>query len=795
MNRYDAYYPRDTAPQRDGDAGFVGVDERLDPALLPPGFVASAKNCRFRNGQVETRGGDTIWPWMRDDGMTKFGTVFCATTFSDPIDGTEWIVIAADTGVWATCPNNVAKSVSLPGGVTLTAATAVQMVQCFNVLVLLRGPEAAPLVCANGLDAGFTAITQTASGSGTETIPNSAFGLFFANRLLLVHERDQLAASDALDYTRYAPTLANFRINQGDNDALVAVSAFNESTLIMLKDQSVWRVDNVYGDLSQITLRKVTSQYGCIAPRSVVQYGTNLAWFSERGVETIKLTELNQIQGRSVSLSDKLTKTLERINWKYANGICGSFWNGKLYFAVPLDDANVVDTATNLLAGAVYANPGLAGSDATSPLYNLVPGTQYRYQQSTNDHYAIVSNNSQFSLYNGDCYLYGPELISPPTYYAVFLGAVQTVCTATLNPVLITGVNTAVLVFDTDTNEWCGVDERPGMNIKEWVQFTHQGIKRLGYISTLGELHLYEEGGTDEAMLPVPSSYTDLIVNFTPDYTQLQFNGGTIVTTDGNPTNSGSTWGTGSSSAVLNSNVIAQTNLWRDANNKGGYDQTATLPWSVGGVTTNQIASGVRVFSTTLSINTGAGLTPVTSRGYYGVSQLPGFNSLYVDPHSGTEIQPVPITTQFTSRGYRAENVDRKRFKEMAVRVSTWSPTYSFTMLTDGVGETASAIANRTRSRTQYYTAAAAYDPTNINNDWGNPYRQDYSVVPDSAGVSLGTGDGINFSQTQDAEERLAIDERGITMQLQVTNTAGTIAIKSVTLACDPGQRSYDTRA
>ncbi|MBM4223662.1 MAG: hypothetical protein FJ167_02485, partial [Gammaproteobacteria bacterium] len=474
MNRYDAYYPRDTAPQRDGDAGFVGVDERLDPALLPPGFVASAKNCRFRNGQVETRGGDTIWPWMRDDGMTKFGTVFCATTFSDPIDGTEWIVIAADTGVWATCPNNVAKSVSLPGGVTLTAATAVQMVQCFNVLVLLRGPEAAPLVCANGLDAGFTAITQTTSGTGTETIPNSAFGLFFANRLLLVHERDQLAASDALDYTRYAPTLANFRINQGDNDALVAVSAFNESTLIMLKDQSVWRVDNVYGDLSQITLRKVTSQYGCIAPRSVVQYGTDLAWFSERGVETLKLTELNQVQGRATALSDKLTATLARVNWKHAAGIRGAFWDGKLYFAVPLDDANVVDTETNLLAGLSYNLGLLDGAGIAQLVTTMTPGAIYRYRQAANDRFFFNNNAGSFGFYNGDCYFPGPST------YAIFYGTINSAVTATLNPVLAEGVNNAVIVFDTETGQWCGTDERAGMNVKEWVLFTHQGLKRLG---------------------------------------------------------------------------------------------------------------------------------------------------------------------------------------------------------------------------------------------------------------------------------------------------------------------------
>lgn len=74
MNRFDAYYPRDTAPERDGDGGFVGVDERLDPDQLPSGLVASATNARFRHGTIETRPGITILPWMKADGRTPFTT-------------------------------------------------------------------------------------------------------------------------------------------------------------------------------------------------------------------------------------------------------------------------------------------------------------------------------------------------------------------------------------------------------------------------------------------------------------------------------------------------------------------------------------------------------------------------------------------------------------------------------------------------------------------------------------------------------------------------------------------------
>ena len=785
MNRFRAYWPIDDAPQTDGDTRWVGVDERLDPGILPPGYVASARNCRFRNGQVETRGGDTVWPWMRGTGLTKFGTVFCATTFSDPIDGLEWIVVAADSGVWATRPNNVAKQVSLPGGVTLTAADAIQLVQCFNVLLLLRGADTAPLVCAAGLDTGFTAITQTPSGTGTESIPNSAFGLFFANRLLLIHARDQVAVSDALDYTRYSPTLANFRINQGDNDALVAISPFNESTLIMLKDQSIWRVDNVYGDLSQVALRKVTSQYGCVAPRSVVQFGTDLAWFSERGVETLKLTELNQVQGRATALSDKLTATIGRVNWKYASGIKGAFWDGKLYFAVPLDDANVVDDVTNYVGSLTYEGTTTDGAGKTTTVTTLTPGTLYRYRQGANDRWFYTTDGVTITIYRGDCYFPGPAS------FAQFYGTQSTSVTATVYEVLAQGVNNAVMVFDTQTGEWCGTDERAGLCVKEWVMVTHQGVQRLGYISNLGEFHLYEEGPVDEKLATVPTIYTDVLVTNYPATGQtLRLNSGDVVTSSNASTVNtvGNVWGTGSLTS------LSQTNIWSDGvpGGYGGFLSTGAAPWSVNGATTAQINGGVRVFSQTLAING----TSAATRGFYGVGGLSStLNWAYVDPHNGTEIQPVDIETYVKTRGFQCEDLQRKRYQRLAVRIATWSPTYTFTVLMDGVNESATAINARTRSRTAYYTSAAEWTATNVNDDWDNPYRQDYSVVPDADGTSLGITDGINFDQQQDAEETLPLEQRGATAQLEITNTTGTIALKSLVLSGVAGERSNGTRA
>lgn len=93
MNRYRAYWPLDDAPLKDGDGGFVGVDERMDPNLVKPGFVSSATNCRFRNGLVEPRPGITILPWMKADGRTPFTTTGAMHVFkvSPPLELQGWV--------------------------------------------------------------------------------------------------------------------------------------------------------------------------------------------------------------------------------------------------------------------------------------------------------------------------------------------------------------------------------------------------------------------------------------------------------------------------------------------------------------------------------------------------------------------------------------------------------------------------------------------------------------------------------------------------------------------------------
>lgn len=776
MKRHRQYADLDTPETPDGDVGWRGVDERTDPAQLRPGFLSYAENSRFRNQICEGRMGDHLLLMMKTNGDTPFGEIYTALRFEDPVTGQELWLVAADGGVYRTAPGNVAVSVSVPAGVTLTPATAVQFVQCFNVVILLRGDTADPLVMRNFTD-GFEFINeQTLEGTGTLPIPRSSFGYYFQNRLLLVNDGDEVAVSDVLDYTRYS-VFNDFKINKGDNDRLVAIHALNDATLLMLKDQSVWVVENVYGDLADIRLRNVTRKYGCLAPWSVVDYGKDVAWLSDRGVVTLRLTEQNEYQGTEVSLSDPLTRTLGRLNWAWIENAVAESWDNKLYFALPLDEAQVLDdTNYATTGGSTYSTINLV-------LTGLTVGAKYMYSQNDADDLYLINGNHRLDG--------SGEFIAQSTTAQIF-GTNGEAVTATVYEVLHEGVNNGVIVYDNVTQAWAGLDIRTGLNIKRWVKLTYHGRLRLGYVSWDGETRLYEEGVEDEIFQEVADAYVDvLLVDYPANGVTLQVGGGTLVTSDASSeTNSGAaSWG-------VNSNAgLAQigANLW--SNTDRGFSSDNGTQWTSGGLTLQQIDRGVRFRSgsTTLpAIEVDA--ATITASGIYGtnVDSNEPEGCVYVDCIHGTLPTGTPIQTIWETRGYHGMKPGRTRFVDVQLDIETWDPTYTVTRLLDGVAESKVYQNAETKDRSLYQNGES-WDTTNAGDDHETKHRQDYSIVLDDGQVGVLFGEtGAELELMQSFQESFSlVQEEGRDCRLKITNTTGRLKLKSALVSAHGGTRAY----
>jgi len=138
-----------------GDVSWSGVYLNAEPSQLKPGLLAGGVNLRCRTGRPVTRrgvwkpawlnklSGERVQPWNEVHGQPQ--------PFRDP-NGVEWLMLAADEGVYALRPYNTPLGIPLPSGVKIL--TEVSFVQAFNLMFMLRGELMAPLVMET-VDEGF----------------------------------------------------------------------------------------------------------------------------------------------------------------------------------------------------------------------------------------------------------------------------------------------------------------------------------------------------------------------------------------------------------------------------------------------------------------------------------------------------------------------------------------------------------------------------------------------------------------------------------------------------------------
>lgn len=270
-----------------------------------------------------------------------YGTVYGAGVFRDPT-GKEYLIVASSSGTYATRHGSHTLKLTCP-----TISSDVTFVQCFNVLVMMRGKTLEPLVL-NDIESGFISIAQEDTDTtidendsdGTETIPNSDHGLFLGNRLFVPHSRDLVAVSDYLNYTRYQPVMANFRINQGSEDELVALVRVDNTTVAAFKSNSIYVVSNLYGNATDAILDEVTRDFGAVSFKSTIQVGSDV-WFlsSKKGICSLSVASHGKVHAVQLPVSEAIQPIIDRINWSYAHKAVAATYGNRYYCAVCLDGA------------------------------------------------------------------------------------------------------------------------------------------------------------------------------------------------------------------------------------------------------------------------------------------------------------------------------------------------------------------------------------------------------------------------------------------------------------------------
>ena len=147
------------------------------------------------------------------------------------------------------------------------------------------------------------------------------------------------------------------------------------------------------------------------------------------------------------------------------------------------------------------------------------------------------------------------------------------------------------------------------------------------------------------------------------------------------------------------------------------------------------------------------------------------------------------IATRLETRGYSQEAATFTQWTDTFCMLATFNPSYSISLLLDGVSETVALASGVTKSRTVYYTYGTAdYVVTNVNNDFANPFRQDYSMIP---GCVLGSS-GIVLNQVQSFAHKCRVRRHSSSCQLSIVTTRGQVEIYNTQVSGVPF-RQYGT--
>jgi hypothetical protein len=332
MSRYRQTTGADEEQKLDLDPYFIGVNMKDEPGTLEIGMCQDAENKRFENKRGSTRDG-VITPVFAN--AVAYGTTFGSGVFSNPNDDdSEWLMMAVADGVWLSRDGNFPTKVSLDTGITIT--DTVHFTQAFNMVIMQRGPDLTELQWDGDFYGVFEEIDQSASGS-SDPIPNSSVGLYVANRLAVIDGRDNIAASDLGDYTRYAAIYTNFKINEGSDDVLKALCPYTDNILIAFKNQSAFFATGVTGDLSTLSLKDLSRDKGIQGQDAYVAVGDEVWFVSDDGIYRVVPFQQERLKVDPIPVSDLIQPLMERVNWQYAGGACAAVWDRKVYIALPFD--------------------------------------------------------------------------------------------------------------------------------------------------------------------------------------------------------------------------------------------------------------------------------------------------------------------------------------------------------------------------------------------------------------------------------------------------------------------------
>jgi hypothetical protein len=382
MGRYRSYGNLDDQVQSEGDRGFRGIDSYKEKTSLEGGFVEKSENMRLIGDLAETRKGIDFLAGSVT--LTYNGSderVFASTLFSDPATGVEFVVVATKTKaiIWNDA-NNSGIAIDYPGSEVVAAGDGASFVQSMEKLILFRGKNKTPLEWDGDYSSptDFVVKANGSPGAGRIQCPNTDFGVFFRNRLIIPQPTDSnytVLMSDLLDTDNYYPAESQFRINKGSADKLVGFYPYQEDQLIVFMRNSIHMINNI-ATTSAANTYEITRQHGCVARKSIAQSGPQTFFLSDNGVIVLSPgtdpakglgVAISKVSGETIPMTQPIQDQFDDVNFAHADKSCGVVFDNKYFLAVPTGSSTVPNAifVFSLLSNSwisVDSYPAMSGS-------------------------------------------------------------------------------------------------------------------------------------------------------------------------------------------------------------------------------------------------------------------------------------------------------------------------------------------------------------------------------------------------------------------------------------------------
>ena len=348
MGRYASYGQLDDQVQSEGDRGFRGIDSYKENTSLEGGFVETSENMRLIGDLAETRKGiDFLAGAVTLTYSAGTEQVFASTVYSDSATSNEYVVVATkDKVILWNDANNSGIDIDYPGSEVVASGDGATFVQALEKLILFRGSSKTPLEWDGDVSNDFVVKANGSPGAGRIQCPNTDYGVFFRNRLIIPQPADSVYSiimSDLLDSDNFYASDSQFRINKGSADFLVGFYPYQEDQLIVFMRNSIHMINNI-ATTSAANTYEITRQHGCVARKSIAQSGPQTFFLSDNGVIVLSPgtdpakglgVAISKVSGETIPMSRQVQDQFNEVNYKYADLACGVVFNNRYYLAVP----------------------------------------------------------------------------------------------------------------------------------------------------------------------------------------------------------------------------------------------------------------------------------------------------------------------------------------------------------------------------------------------------------------------------------------------------------------------------